>query len=235
MSSEFIAVGAPATGAHPDGRCRLRLHPHRCGQPDRNLVHRRRLQHRRRLRHVDRHRRRPGRGRAPYVNNPPLVEDQGRVFSSTPDLSVSKTGTGTGTVTSTPAGDPCEFGAPCFGSFLLGDQVTLTATPSAGSTFAGWENYPACTGTPGTCLVTMDREPQVVARFTIGRRRPTSPRRSPRSAPDPTNNSTVTTSTVSFGFTANETRRSSAHMTARGSRPAPRPVRAPAAVTPAAT
>lgn len=85
-------------------------------------------------------------------------------FVAAPDtqtLTVSKSGTGTGTVTSSPAGIDC--GATCQFAFPEGTPVTLTATPAAGSTFAGWSG--ACTGT-GTCAVTMDAAKSVTAAFT---------------------------------------------------------------------
>src|SRR5204863_8002649 len=76
-------------------------------------------------------------------------------------LSVSKAGVGTGTVSSTPAGIAC--GATCAASFASGALVGLTATPTAGSGFAGWSG--ACTGT-GACNVTMDAAKSVTATFT---------------------------------------------------------------------
>ena len=51
-------------------------------------------------------------------------------------LTVTKAGPGSGTVTSAPAGITC--GAPCSATSASGTTVTLTATPAAGSTFAGW-------------------------------------------------------------------------------------------------
>ncbi|CAN5867248.1 hypothetical protein BH18ACT6_BH18ACT6_10000 [soil metagenome] len=56
---------------------------------------------------------------------------------------MSKTGTDTGTVTSSPTGINC--GTDCTEAYSNGTVVTLTATPAAGSTFAGWSG--ACTGT----------------------------------------------------------------------------------------
>jgi subtilisin family serine protease/uncharacterized protein (DUF2141 family) len=63
-------------------------------------------------------------------------------------VTVNKNGTGAGTVTSNPAGINC--GGMCNAQFNQGTTVTLTATPSAGSVFAGWGG--GCTGT-GACQV----------------------------------------------------------------------------------
>jgi hypothetical protein len=73
-------------------------------------------------------------------------------------LTVTKTGTGTGTVTGT--GINC--GSDCGESFVSGTSVTLTASPAAGSTFAGWSG--ACTGT-STCTVSMSAARAVTANF----------------------------------------------------------------------
>jgi hypothetical protein len=78
----------------------------------------------------------------------------------TQTLSVGKTGNGTGTVTSSPAGINC--GSTCSHAYPTGATVTLTATPAAGSTFAGWSG--ACAGT-GSCKVTMDLARSAVATF----------------------------------------------------------------------
>ena len=79
----------------------------------------------------------------------------GGVFKSFPPgslyLNVSKSGTGDGRVTSDPSGIDC--GSTCTASYDQGTSVTLTATPSSGSVFAGWSG--ACSGT-GDCVVTMD-------------------------------------------------------------------------------
>src|SRR5260370_1087532 len=53
-----------------------------------------------------------------------------------PTLSVTRAGTGTGTVTSSPAGITC--GATCSAQFAPGTIVTLSQTPTSGSTFSGW-------------------------------------------------------------------------------------------------
>jgi hypothetical protein len=80
-------------------------------------------------------------------------------------LTVSMAGAGSGTVTSTPAGISC--GATCAFDFTNGTAVTLTATPSSGSSFAGWSGA-GCSGT-STCTVTMDSSQAVTANFDVVR------------------------------------------------------------------
>jgi len=75
-------------------------------------------------------------------------------------LTVTKNGTGIGTVTSDPAGIDC--GSDCSHDFGLETVVTLTATPAAGSTFAGWSGD--CSGT-ADCTVTMSAPRSVRATF----------------------------------------------------------------------
>jgi hypothetical protein len=87
-----------------------------------------------------------------------------------PTLAVTLAGAGVGSVASAPAGVACAAaGAPgCTAAFALGTSVTLTATPDANSTFAGWTG--ACTGT-AACTVALDQARAVTATF--GRRRVT--------------------------------------------------------------
>ncbi len=66
-------------------------------------------------------------------------------------LSVSKSGQGTGTVTSSPSGISC--GAKCSHTFNNHASVILSAFPSSGSYFSGWESAVGCT--TGTCTVTL--------------------------------------------------------------------------------
>ncbi len=77
-------------------------------------------------------------------------------------LTVSKAGTGAGLVSSNPVGIDC--GSSCSNSFNQNTIVTLTATPTSGSSFAGWGG--ACTGA-ATCTVTMDAVKNVTATFTL--------------------------------------------------------------------
>jgi hypothetical protein len=77
-------------------------------------------------------------------------------------LTVGKGGAGAGTVNSSPAGIAC--GAECSATFDHGTQVTLTASPSAGSVFAGWSG--ACSGT-GSCVVILGGDASVSATFLL--------------------------------------------------------------------
>jgi hypothetical protein len=83
-------------------------------------------------------------------------------------LTVYKSGFGTGTVTSSPANIWCGF--TCSANFASGSYVTLTATPDAGVTFAGWSG--ACSGT-GSCTVWMGSSQWVTATFNQGGGTPT--------------------------------------------------------------
>ncbi len=78
------------------------------------------------------------------------------------NLALTKSGTGGGTVTSSPAGINC--GSDCSETLVAGSSVTLTAKPSAGSSFAGWTGS-GCSGT-STCTVTMSAARTVNAKFT---------------------------------------------------------------------
>jgi hypothetical protein len=76
-------------------------------------------------------------------------------------LTVTTAGTGTGTVTSSPAGISC--GADCTQSFAFGTAVTLAETPGGGSYFGGWSGD--CTGTTGTCALSMTAARTATATF----------------------------------------------------------------------
>lgn len=80
------------------------------------------------------------------------------VFEFKPQLSVAMGGSGSGTVT----GGAIDCPGTCETSEWLGDIVTLSATPSTGSTFTGWGG--ACGGT-GDCEVTLDADQEVTANF----------------------------------------------------------------------
>jgi hypothetical protein len=78
-------------------------------------------------------------------------------------LSVLLDGSGMGTVVSNPSGINC--GSACGASYAAGKQVTLTASPAAGSYFAGWTG--ACAGA-SNCTVSMTAARNVTAIFNAG-------------------------------------------------------------------
>jgi hypothetical protein len=79
-------------------------------------------------------------------------------------LTVAEAGTGSGLVTSSPPGINCSASSnQCAAPFVVGTQVTLTGSASAGSTFAGWSSG-GCSGT-GTCQATMSGGQTVTATF----------------------------------------------------------------------
>lgn len=75
-------------------------------------------------------------------------------------LSVTKSGSGT--ITSSPSGITC--GATCGANYTSGTNVVLTASPSSGYVFSGWNG--ACTGSGTTCTVSMTATKSVSATFT---------------------------------------------------------------------
>ena len=78
-------------------------------------------------------------------------------------LTVSLSGTGSGTITSDPIGIAC--GADCSEAYNHGVLVTLTASPSGSSNFAGWSGG-GCSGV-GTCVVSMTAATAVTATFAL--------------------------------------------------------------------
>jgi len=83
------------------------------------------------------------------------------VIAATAKLTASISGAGSGGVTSAPSGINFSFGSQNY-DFSLGTSVTLTATPTNGSTFSGWGGD--CSGT-GTCTVVMNSAKSVSATF----------------------------------------------------------------------
>jgi YVTN family beta-propeller protein len=81
-------------------------------------------------------------------------------------LTVAEIGSGSGQVTSSPPGINCSASShQCATGFTSGSQVTLTASASAGSTFAGWSGG-GCSGT-STCVVTLGANITVTATFNV--------------------------------------------------------------------
>ncbi|TCT21539.1 List-Bact-rpt repeat protein [Thiobaca trueperi] len=79
-------------------------------------------------------------------------------------LTVYRSGVGLGTVSSNPAGIAC--GSSCVANLRQGAEVTLTATPTAGSTFVGWTGCTPLANNPKQCKVTMNAARIVIANFT---------------------------------------------------------------------
>jgi hypothetical protein len=81
-------------------------------------------------------------------------------------LTVIESGKGSGVVTSKPAGIDCSTSSnKCSATFKSGKMVTLTASASSGSTFAGWSGS-GCSGT-NNCTVTMNAAERVTASFAL--------------------------------------------------------------------
>jgi len=78
-------------------------------------------------------------------------------------LVVTRTGAGSGTVTSDIGGIDC--GTDCSQTYAANSTVTLTASPSTGSTFTGWTGG-GCTGT-APCSVTITGATGVTATFAL--------------------------------------------------------------------
>jgi hypothetical protein len=79
-------------------------------------------------------------------------------------LTVTKTGTGSGTVTSDPAGIDC--GSDCMEWFPKATKVVLTASPEAGSIFAGWSGD--CIGKKPVKKLKMKSDRSCTANFALG-------------------------------------------------------------------
>jgi hypothetical protein len=81
------------------------------------------------------------------------------------NLRVMTTGLGSGTIASNPAGISC--GATCDAAFAGAANVTLTATPAAGSTFTRWLGDCSTSGTGSTCALTVGTDKSVRAEFAL--------------------------------------------------------------------
>ena len=102
------------------------------------------------------------------ITGPPQPQTQTQPVGAPKDtrtLSVLRAGNGAGSVTSDTGAINC--GATCAADYDVGTTVTLTASPAAGSTFAGWSGA-GCSGT-AQCSVTIDDTKSVTATFTLER------------------------------------------------------------------
>jgi GH25 family lysozyme M1 (1,4-beta-N-acetylmuramidase) len=98
-----------------------------------------------------------------------------------------------GVVTTAPSRFACS--STCSANFDPGTLVTLTATPN-GAVFLGWGG--ACSGTAGTCTVTMDADRSVMASFATDTTPPTATIAPRRGAAGPV---TATFSEIVHGVT----------------------------------
>ena len=101
-------------------------------------------------------------------NNNTLAEFARTLVEHT--LTVLLAGSGSGTVSDQSATLRCS--SSCSSAYAADSKVRLTATPSAGSTFAGWSG--ACSGAGG-CVVTMSDDMAVTATFTARTTGPPTP------------------------------------------------------------
>jgi hypothetical protein len=83
---------------------------------------------------------------------------------NTDALTVAFLGAGSGTVASSPAGLSCTSPTPCVGAFNPGSTVSLTASPTNGSTFGSWVGCDS-TSTTNPCSVTLTGNQTVTVTF----------------------------------------------------------------------
>ena len=120
-------------------------------------------------------------------------------------LTVTEGGTGSGSVTDNISAISCSESSgnvtgSCSANYASGDQVTLTASAAAGSTFAGWgAGACAAAGTNSTCTVTMSAALNVIASFVPGIFTTANVCPSGATGPAPCS----TTFSVTFDFTGN--------------------------------
>ncbi len=89
-------------------------------------------------------------------------------FESAKRLTVSLPGSGVGTVTASSGGLVCSSGS-CTADYAYRETVTLTATPTSGSTFESWGG--SCSGTGQTVSVTMLADQTCTANFKSDQKR----------------------------------------------------------------
>lgn len=88
---------------------------------------------------------------------------QAKFANQFPQVSVQLSGTGMGTVTSSPPGINCP--GTCSFAFPVNSQVTLTASPSAGS-YGGILNL--CPNAPASCTLSMYQSVSIAVQFQPG-------------------------------------------------------------------
>ncbi|HJP89762.1 MAG TPA: hypothetical protein VJ850_12070 [Candidatus Limnocylindrales bacterium] len=98
-------------------------------------------------------------------------------------ITVTKGGTGTGTITSDKGSISC--GSTCTWGYFDSELVVLTATPTGGSTFAGWTDAGTCTGQDATCHLVTSADKTTQALFDAPATPPSSVGASPTPTPTP--------------------------------------------------
>lgn len=78
-------------------------------------------------------------------------------------ISVELIGNGSGAVASGIGEPDIDCGPDCIATASLGTNITLEATPQAGSAFEGW--FGACSGTQSTCTIALSQWDRVIAKF----------------------------------------------------------------------
>jgi hypothetical protein len=107
------------------------------------------------------------------ISFPGVAIDDVRVtrFAPLRQLTVTTQGSGSGFVDSAPVGVDCGHNPPgshtdCDQAYADGTSVTLTAHPTAETTFAGFAGG-GCAGAGATCTVSMDQARSVAASFAV--------------------------------------------------------------------
>ena len=121
-------------------------------------------------------------------------------------VTVSRGGSGTGTVTSDKGGISC--GSACTWMYADSTLVVLTATPTGGSTFAGWSDGGTCMGQDATCHLLTGVDVTTQALFNAPATPPPTapatpvPTKTPAPTKTPTPSTATPTATPSAGHTA---------------------------------
>lgn len=95
-------------------------------------------------------------------SNNTRVADSGTITLTQSVKTLSISVSGSGSVVSSPAGINCP--SSCSANFATNSNVSLSATPASGWSFAGWGG--ACSGLGNPCSVTMSSAKSVSAAFT---------------------------------------------------------------------
>lgn len=89
-------------------------------------------------------------------------------FADLKALTVVVSGSGTGVVSSSPSGIDC--GADCREQYPDGTSIILTATPTSGHWFWGWEGDCSSCGTASSCSIAMESDKNCQALFVLPQR-----------------------------------------------------------------